>query len=359
MIRRCVRGVLILILAAAASAAPGCSRPDLTTETVARVNGDAIKVMELREFLGVRGGGTAVAGVPAARKKEALDRLIAGRLLAQDARASGLDNSGRFRDAVRRNGRRTLITALFRKTAASEISVSAKAVRAEAKRIQATDNALSDDAAARRAQRSLTEAKARTVQKELIAAASKKFPFTIHEELLKLLAAGGPVGDNAVLATSAGDNVTYGFVKVELERMVGPGHRGERVLRNVSVIRGMLKREVTETALAAYAKQQGLEGSDWLRDARAEVERSILLELMVSKIVKAEPPVSDQEVAAAYEKHAKTFVRHGKPVPLAAVREQIRRVLRREKGKAAVNARIDELRKKATITVNEKVLGEV
>jgi len=68
--------------------------------------------------------------------------------------------------------------------------------------------------------------------------------------------------------------------------------------------------------------------------------------------------VSDEEVEAAYKEHAKTFVRHGRPVPLPAVREQIRTVLRREKGKAAVNAQIDELRKKATIKVDDKVLGE-
>jgi len=81
--RSCLRSVLFLAVAVAVSGMPGCSGTEGKNKTVAQVNGDAIQVADLREVLGVRGGMTPAVGVPAEKKKEALDRLIAERLLEQ------------------------------------------------------------------------------------------------------------------------------------------------------------------------------------------------------------------------------------------------------------------------------------
>ena len=155
--------VLFLAIAVAVLGVPGCSKPQAMNETVAEVNGDAIKVNELREFLGVRGGMAPVAGIPAEKKKEALDRLIAGRLLAQDARSKGLDNTDEFRNIVKESAKSALITGLYRKEVASKGNVSKEDIQAEAKKMKAADNALSDDHANARAQRSVSESRIRKI----------------------------------------------------------------------------------------------------------------------------------------------------------------------------------------------------
>src|SRR4030065_518158 len=169
----------------------GCCKPKAKKETVAEVNGDAIQMTELRECLGVRGGLTAVAGVTQEQKKEALDRLIAGRLLARDARAQGLDNTAEFRNFLKKSEQSALITALFRKEVASKGIVSKDDIQAEAKRMKAADNTLSDNNASVRAQRSASEAKIRKIQQDLIAAANKEFPFEIVQPMVNRIVPGG------------------------------------------------------------------------------------------------------------------------------------------------------------------------
>ena len=55
---------------------------------------------------------------------QSLDRLIAARLLAQDARAQGLDNTDEFRNARDGSEKTALITALLRKEIDSKAKVS-------------------------------------------------------------------------------------------------------------------------------------------------------------------------------------------------------------------------------------------
>src|SRR4030065_85527 len=147
----------------------GCSKPQAKETTGAEVSGEAIQMAELREFLGVRGGLTAVAGVTPEQKKEALDRLIAGRLLAQDARAQGLDNTGEFRNFLKKSEQSALITALFRKEVASKGMVSKDEIEAETKKMKAADNTLSDNNANVRAQRSVSDTKMRKNHQALTA----------------------------------------------------------------------------------------------------------------------------------------------------------------------------------------------
>lgn len=353
------RVVLFLAAAFVAFGVPGCSKQQAKDETVADVNGDLIKVTELREFLGMPGGLSPVAGVPAQRKQEALDRLIAGRLLAQEARAQGLDNTDKFRSATQESERSALITAIYRKEVDSKARVGKDEVQAEAKKMKAADNTLTDASANMRAQHSVYEKKVRKVQDDLIAAAGKEFPSTIDEKMVEKIARGEAVPDNAVLATAAGDNVTYESVKAQLERVAGMGREGSELARNPVAIKRVLTREATGLSLAAYAKKQGIEGSEWLKSTREDIERSILVDLMAEKILGGETPPDDKEVEAYYKEHPDLFAQHGKTVPLAKVKEQLRGFLRNEKRKSAMNAYIEELRKKAKITVNEKALAEV
>ncbi len=350
---------LFLAVASVAFGVPGCSQSQTRNETVADVNGDLIKVTELREFLGVPGGMSPSAGVPTQRKQEALDRLIAGRLLAQEARAQGLDKTDEFRAAVEESGKSALITAIYRKEVDAGARVGQDEVRAEAKKMKAADNTLTDANAEIRAQRSLYEGKVRKVQDDLIAAAKKEFPSTIDQEMVGKIAKGETVPDNAVLATAAGENVTYADVKGQLERMAGTGREGMEIARNPVAITRVLTREVTGMSLAAYAKKQGIEGSEWLKTTREDIERSILVDLLAAKVLESEAAVDDKEVEAYYKEHPEMFASHGKTVPMATVKEQLRGFLRNEKRKSAMNAYIEELRKKAKITVNEKALAGV
>ena len=353
------RGVLILAIAAIAFGLPGCSKTQPKNETVAQVNDDAIKVDELREFLGVREEGTSNTGITADQKKEALDRLIAGRLLEQDARAQGLDKTDEFQETVKKNEQGALITALFRKEVASSAAVSQGDIEAEAKKMKAADNTLSDNDANARARRSVSQENLRKVQEKLIENAQKEVPSTINQEMVDKISRGETVTDNAVLANVAGDNVTYGYVKVELERVAGGGPGMQDIVRNPVAINRMLTREVTGKSLAAYAKKQGIVGSKWYEITSEDMERTILIDMLTAKIMEDEAPVSDGEVEAYYKEHPEKFSQQGKTVPLAMVSERLRGFLQSEKRKSVMNAYIEELKEKAKITVDEKALGEV
>ncbi|NNG47560.1 MAG: hypothetical protein HKM86_10670 [Deltaproteobacteria bacterium] len=353
------RGVLFLAIAAIAFGLPGCSKTQPKNETVAQVNDGAIKVAELREFLGVREGATSEAGITAEQKKEALDRLIAGRLLAQDARAQGLDKTDEFLEAVKGNEQGALITALFRKEVSSSAPSSKEDIEAEAKKMMAADNTLSDNDANARAKRLVSQANLRKVQEKLIENGQKEFPSTTNQEVVDKISRGETVSDDAVLANVAGDNITYGYVKGELERLAGGAPGMQDIVRNPVAINRMLTREVTGKSLAAYAKKQGIEGSEWEKTTSEDMERTILIDLLAAKIMEDEAPVSDGEIDAYYKEHPEMFVQQGKTVPLAMVSERLRGFLQSEKRKSAMNAYIEELKEKAKITVNEKALGEV
>ena len=359
MKRSCSRVVLFLAVAAIAFGLPGCSKSQPKNETVAQVNDDAIKAAELREFLGVREGAMSEAGITAEQKKEGLDRLIAGRLLEQDARAQGLDKTDEFQETVKRNEQNALITALFRKEVASSNAVSKENIEAEAKKMKAADNTLSDNGAKAQASRSVSQANLRNIQEKLIKNAQKEFPSTINQEMVDKISGDETVPDDAVLATVAGDNVTYGYIKGELERVVGSGPGTKDIVRNPVAINRMLTREVTGKSLAAYAKKQGIEGSKWFEITNEDMERTILIDMLTAKIMEDEAPVSDEEVDAYYREHPEMFTQQGQAVPLAMVSERLRGFLEGERRNSAMNAYIEELKGKAKITVNEKALGEV
>ena len=336
-----------------------CSTPDVRNETVASANGDGIKVFELREFLGIRGGMTAASQVPAEKKKEALDRLVSGRLLAQEALARGLDNTGEYRDAIARNGQGVLIAALFRKEMASKLKIKDKEVEAEAKKLREADKNLSETDASFRARQALSEADMRRIEGELISAAKKATASSIDRELIEKIGKGGKFEDNVALATVGAEKISYGEVKRQIQAVSPGSHDGQVLSRIPMAIEKTLEREITGRALAAYAKKQGIEGSEWERSVRKELERSVLINLLADKVVPKDVPVTDKEIGDAYAEHAQMFVRDGKKIPLSEVKERIRGFLQNRRRSQALEAYIEGLRKKAKITVNEALLPKV
>ena len=83
MRKRRNKTILILATIVSCSGLLGSAHAGVIESTVAVVNGDKITGLELRESLGLWGGGVSASGIPVKKKKEALDRLVAGRLLAQ------------------------------------------------------------------------------------------------------------------------------------------------------------------------------------------------------------------------------------------------------------------------------------
>ena len=99
---------------------------------------------------------------------------------------------------------------------------------------------MSDKDANARARRLVSQANLRKIQEKLIENAKKEFPSTINQALLEKISKGENLPDSAVLANVAGDNVTYGYVKGELERVAGGAPGMQDIVRNPVAINRML-----------------------------------------------------------------------------------------------------------------------
>jgi len=347
------------ILSVAIAFGGGCSAKDAKNETVATVNGDEVKVVELREFLGSRGGVAAVTNLPVEKKKEGLDRLVAGLLLAQDARAKGLDNTDAFRTALSGNEKGIYINALLRKEIASRVKVKDSDLKDETKKVRGADNSLSESDAASRAGQAIAEREIRKIEEELLAAAKKETPSTVDMETIGKIGKGGNVADDVALATVAGEKITYGQVRKVLQAAAPGPHGAEGLLKNPIAIQRVVEREAMGVALFAYAKKQGLDGSEWLKSVRGEMERAVLINLLMEKVAAKDVSVTEKEIEAAYADHGQMFLRDGKKIPLAEVKGQLRAFLENGKRRKALDEYVESLKKKAKVTVNEGVLPKV
>jgi len=352
-------GAAVAILAVVVAFGGGCSTKDVKNETVATVNGDDVKVLELREYLGSPGGVVAVTNLPVEKKKEGLDRLVAGRLLAQDARAKGLDNTDAFRTALSGNEKGVWINALLRKEIASKVKIKDSDLKDEAKKMRGADNNLSESDAATRAGQAIAEREVRKIEEELVAAAKKDTPVAIDMESIDKIGKGGNVADDAALATVGGEKITYGKVRKVLQSAAPGPHGAEGLLKNPVAIQRVIDREATGVALLAYAKKQELDGSEWMKSVRGEMERTVLINLLAEKVDVKDVSVTDKEIEGAYAEHPQMFVRDGKKIPLAQVKDQLRAFLENTKRRKALDGYIESLRIKAKITINEGVLPKV
>jgi hypothetical protein len=315
----------IILLAAGIAGgifAAGCSSRDARQETVATVNGDPIKVGELRESLGVPAGVFAAVDIPVERKKEALDRLVVARLLAQEGRALGLDNTPEFKEIIDRNDQPVLIKALLRKEIGDKLTVTEEEIKVLIAKVKKAKPGISDADAAVRAVKSVSWSRVKKIREDLLAAAKKETGAAVEPKAMPRIDQGEDAPDDVV-------------------------HAG----------RGMALR-----ALAAYAKKQGIDGSEEYKAMRRETERSVLRDMVADNVAAKNVTVTEKEFESGFARKTEIFTRGGKKIPAAAVpqlKEMIREDLLREKRKAAVDAYIAELRKKATITVNDAILPKV
>ncbi|HEX9850863.1 hypothetical protein [Candidatus Deferrimicrobium sp.] len=338
----------------------GCSSKDVRQQAVATVNGDEIKVVELREFLGVPAGVFAVPDIPVERKKEALDQLVAVRLLAQEGRSLGLDNTPEFKEILQRNDPLVRIRALLRKEVAEKLKVTNEEIKAETVKVREANKGISDADAAMRAVKSVPGSRIQKMQEELIAASKKETAAAVDPKAVARIGKERNMPDNVVLASVGDEKILYGDIKKILRGLSQGGEQGQLDLsNNPTMVGNILERELTMRALAAYAKKQGVDGSEGYKSMRQEMERFVLRGLMADKISAKNVEVTDKEVEAAYAEHSAEMVREGKKIPLVMVKEQIRAALRSEKGEKIFNAYITELRKKGKITVNDAVLPKV
>ena len=339
----------------------GCSSKDVRQEVVATVNGDEIKGAELREFLGVPAGVFAVVDIPVEKKKEALDQLVAVRLLAQEGRSRGIDNTPEYKEILQRNDQLVRIKALVRKEIEGKLKVTDKEIKAEIAKVKEANKGISDADAATRAVKSVSDSRIRKIQEDLIAAAKKETPAAVDPKAVARIGEEKNVPDNVVLASAGDEKILYGDVK-KILRALSPGGapQGQPDLsKNPVMVGNILERELTMRTLAAYAKKQGVDGSEGYKSMRREMERFVLRSLVADNVAAKNVEVTDKEIGAVYVEHSASMVRDGKKVPLAMVKEQIRAALRNEKGTKAIDAYLVELKKKAKITVNDAVLPKV
>jgi hypothetical protein len=363
-VNRLQRKFPILLLAAGIAGGmfvAGCSSKDVRQETVATVNGDEIKGAELREFLGVPAGVFAVVEIPVERKKEALDQLVAVRLLAQEGRSRGIDNTPEYKEILQRNDQLVLIKALVSKEIEGKLKVTGEEIKAEIAKVKEANQGISDGDAAMRAVKSVSGSRIQKIQEDLIAAAKKETAAAVDPKAVARIGKEENVPDNVVLASVGDEKILYGDVKKILRGLSpGGGANGQPDLsKNPTLVGNILERELTMRSLAAYAKKQGVDGSEGYKSMRQEMERFVLRSMVVDNVAAKNVEVTDKEIEAAYAEHSASMVRDGKKIPLAMVKEQIRAALRNEKGKKVVDAFIAELRKKAKITVNDAVLPKV
>jgi hypothetical protein len=349
----------ILLLAAGIAAGmfvAGCASKDVRQETVATVNGDQIKGSELREFLGVPAGVFAVVDIPVDKKKEALDQLVAVRLLAQEGRVLGIDNTPQFKEILQRNDQLVWIKALVRKEIEAKLKVTEDEMKAEIAKVKKATQGISDADAATRAVKSVSGSRIQKIQEDLIATAKKDTSAALDPK--------GMARINVVLASVGDEKILYGDVKKILRSFAPAGTPDGKtdLSRNSGIIGNILERELTMRALAVYAKKQGGDVPERYKAMRQEMERYVLRSMTADNVAGKNVEVTDKEVEAAYAEHSATIARDGKKIPVAMVamlKDQIRTALLNEKGKKVIEAHIEDLKKKAKITINDTVLPKV
>jgi hypothetical protein len=363
-VKRPQRKTIAILLAAGivgGALAAGCARKDARQEVVATVNGEDIKVLDLRAWMGDSIGTIEMTYIPAEKKKKALDHLIVGWLMAQDARSRGMDNTPEFRESFQRSEHRVRVNGLFRKEIGAKLKNDGEAVKAEIARIQETNKKISAEGAAQIASRRVYERQVLKIREELIATAKKETGAAVNQVTMGNIGKGEDVPDNAVIASVGEEKILYGDVKKMLEGMSPTGESQGRqdLSKNPEGIAKVVDQEVTLLALSAYARKKGIEGSDVYKMARQEEERNILRGLVAQAAVRKEVTITEKEVENGTAERSREIVRQGKKIPLSTVREQVRASLLNDKHRQALDDYIAELKKKARITIDNAVLSKV
>jgi hypothetical protein len=360
-VNRLQRKFPILLLAAGIAGGmfvAGCSGKDVRQEAVATVNGEPIKVSELREALGVPAGVFAVPDIPVERKKEALDQLVLVRLLAQEGRSLGLDNTSEYKEILEKNDPLIRIKALLRKEIEGKLKVTNEEIKAEIVKVKEANKGISDADAAVRAAKVVSGSRVQKIRADLVAVAKKETAAAVDPKAVARIGKEENVPDNVVLASAGDEKILYGDVRKSL------GSLAQADAGDPGKIEKILERKLTMRALVVYAKKQGIvDGSEWYKSMRQETERSVLRGMVVADNVAAKNvEVTDKEIEADFARRTAAITQKGKKIPVGLVpqlKEMSRATLLRDRRKAVVDAYIAELRKKTKITVNDAILPKI
>ncbi len=349
-------------VAAASVLFSGCTSDESINETVATVNGNRITVMEVREAIGIPGGLVSAPNFDKEQKKKIVEQIAETRILAQEARTQGLDNTKEFKDAVRAGEPGIVIKGLFRKELDARGKKAESEIETAAKGLMAKDNNLKPTDARLQAGQAVFGSKLSQVQTEVSEAARKAFPEKIDTAVIGRIGKGEKVADDTVVGQVGADKITYGEAKVLIEKGMAAGggqHSGKDFSKDEKALTSVIGQELSNRSLLAYAKQQGGEKGRWLELDRSLLENSVLIGLLAEKVIFKDLVVSDKEIEATYNDHKEMFSKGGKVMPLAEVRSQIVSFLQDDKKRKAVEAFLAPLKAKAKIVITESLLPKI
>jgi hypothetical protein len=177
-----------------------------------------------------------------------------------------------------------------------------------------------------------------------------KAKVTIDEAFLKSVGTGAsPAQLQHAIATVDGSPVRYADIYEQASRLgVKAGHMAGGVRLQLA------NKAVDERLLQNAAVARGYDKSPQVAGQREELERNGLAALYADKVLSSAPAPTDADVARHYERNAKRF---GKP--LKQVRPAVVAEASAAKRQAALDTRVAELRKKASVSVDAGVLASI
>jgi hypothetical protein len=338
----------------------GCSSEKSINETVATVNGKPVSILEVREASGIPGGLVAASMLDTEQKKKVIDQIAETRLLAQEARTIGLDNTPEYKEAVRAGESSLIIKGLFRKELEAKGKKIESEIEAAAKALTDKDKNLKPAEARFRAGQTVFGEKLNQVQKEVTEAARKAFPEKVDSAVLARIAAGEKVADDTVVGNVGSEKMTYAEAKVLIAKATqGMQHTGKDFSKDEKALASVIGQDLSNRSLLAYAKKQGGEKGRWYDLDRSLLENSVLIGILAEKVIFKDVSVSDKEIESAYAEHKDMLTKDGKVLPLAEVRGQLSNFIQNDKKRKAVEAYLVPLKSKAKITVTDSMLGKV
>jgi len=192
------------------------------------------------------------------KKKEALDQLVGVRLLAQEGRSRGIDNTSQYKEILQRNDQLVRIKALVRKEVEAKLKVTDKEIKAEVAKVKEANKGISDADAAMRAVKSVSGSQVQKIQEDLIAAAKKDTAAAVDNQAVARIGKEENVPDNVVLASAGTRRSFTATSRRSSAPVAGGAPQGQPDLsKNPVLVGNILERELTMRALSAYAKKQG------------------------------------------------------------------------------------------------------
>ncbi len=338
----------------------GCGSKGVVDETVATVNGNKITVLEVREAIGIPGGVVAASMFDIDQKKKVIDQIADARLLAQEARTLGYDNSSEFKEAVRGAESGLIVKGLFRKELAGMSKKIDGEIEAGTKELMAKDKSLKPGDARNRAGQTVFEGKLAQIQTEITAAARKAFPAKVDQATIARIAKGEAVPDDAIIGEAGSEKMTYAQAKGLVEKATrGTQHTGKDFMKDEKVLASVVNQDLSNRSLLAYAQKQGTGKSPSFELDRSLLENAVLIGLLAEKVIFKGVTVSDKEIENTYTEHKEMFAKEGKVTPLAEVRGQISEFLLNGKKQKAIEAFLAPLKAKAKVTVTESLVSKI